>query len=67
MVRNPYRPNCPNCSRELVFAAFVIGSEQFSAWMCDCKDNPQPSDIKRDIVLAREWDQQALVYRITVE
>lgn len=58
--RNPHRPQCPNCGRELIFAAIVVGGDFFSAWLCDCGN--QPEGIVPDIVRAREWDEQALVY-----
>lgn len=62
-VNNPHRPNCPKCGNELVFAALVIGNEQWSAWLCDCVENPNPPDVRRDVVLARDWDEQSIVYK----
>lgn len=59
---NLKRPTCCACGRELVFAAIVVGGEFFSAWLCDCTD--QPAGVKSDIVLAREWEEQALLYEI---
>jgi hypothetical protein len=49
----------------LVFAALVFGKTLFSTWLCDC--NQQPEGVKTDIVLAREWDEQAIVYTLEVE
>lgn len=60
--KNHYRPNCPQCGRELVFAAIVAGGEFFCAWLCDC--DSQPEGVKADIVRAREWDQQSIVYEV---
>lgn len=61
--RNPKRPNCPNCGRELVFIALVVPPEVFHTWCCDC-EKEQPREVKRDVVRAREWDEQALVLEV---
>jgi hypothetical protein len=45
-----------------VCVAIVAGGDVFMAWMCDCED--QPAGVRSDIVRAREWDEQALVYEI---
>ena len=60
--KNKHRPVCSECGRELVFAAIVAGDQFFSAWLCDC--TPQPDGVVADIVRAREWEEQALVYEI---
>ena len=54
------RPLCTSCGLELVFAAIRFGNQVFSAWLCDCTH--QPEGVKTDIVLAREWDDQSVVY-----
>ena len=59
LTKNPHRPYCPNCGRELVFAALVFDDVVLNVWLCDCSDNP--ADIKRDVVLAREWDEVSMV------
>ena len=59
---SPKRPTCPNCGLELVFAAITAGQIVFKTWLCDC--DQQPDGIATDIVLAREWDEQALMYEL---
>lgn len=56
------RPICKRCGLELVYATITAGDVQFSVFMCDCL--PQPEGVKQDIVLAREWDHQALFYTL---
>ena len=62
------RPICPKCGRELVSAAILIvggtGPMKFSAWLCDC--DPQPPQVKTDIVMAREWDNQSMLYEVSI-
>lgn len=62
MSKNPYRPTCPDCGRELVFAAIQFHGIIFQTWLCDCAT--QPEGVKADIVNAREWDQAAMVYEL---
>ena len=66
-INNPKRPNCPKCGNELVFVAAVILGTQYSFWACDCDSSPNPAFLKRDIVLCRDWDEQAIVIKLDVE
>jgi len=59
---NKCRPTCINCGRELVFARIDLPPHSFNVFLCDCF--PQPKGIAQDIVLAREWDDWKLDYRI---
>ncbi len=56
------RPICVNCGRELVFASIMFENQIFNAWLCDCVD--QPEGVKTDIVRAREWDAQGMIYEV---
>ena len=56
------RPSCPTCSREMIHAAIQVGEIIISAWLCDCM--PQPAGFTADILRAREWDDQSLIYII---
>lgn len=54
------RPRCPKCGRELVQTVINFPPQSFNAYLCDCL--PQPKGIATDIVRAREWDNEILVY-----
>lgn len=58
------RPICNTCGRELVFASIVAGQVVFNTWLCDC--DPQPEGVAAEIIRAREWYEQALVYELEV-
>ncbi|KPL72268.1 hypothetical protein ADN00_15745 [Ornatilinea apprima] len=56
------RPICPVCGSELVLTLIVFGNVKYHAWLCDCAT--QPEDVAADIVRAREFAGEVLLYTV---
>lgn len=56
------RTTCPECGRDMVFAAIEAGDKVFQAWLCDCRK--QPAGVIADVIRAREWDDMCLEFEV---